>query len=185
MSLQHILLGLLADQPGSGYDLNKRLQAEGQHFWTTDQSQIYRALYKMQAEGWVDYETVIQQDSPNKKVYHVTDDGVGQLQEWLQTEFEESPPGFIWLAKLYLGHELESGDVQKILSERLDTIRSFKSWAQRSYAELSSSSSSSNGSGETIHRIRLMTIEYKLQMLNAEITWLETQLETIKHLQTS
>ncbi|MEO1643977.1 MAG: PadR family transcriptional regulator, partial [Chloroflexota bacterium] len=49
MSLQHILLGLLSDEPGSGYDLNKRLQAEGQHFWTTDQSQIYRALYKMQA----------------------------------------------------------------------------------------------------------------------------------------
>ncbi|MEL6309563.1 MAG: PadR family transcriptional regulator [Chloroflexota bacterium] len=184
MSLQHILLGLLSDEPGSGYDLNKRLQAEGQHFWTTDQSQIYRALYKMQAEGWVDYETVIQQDSPNKKVYHVTDNGVEQLQEWLHTEFDESPPGFIWLAKLYLGHELEADDVQKILSERLDTIKTFKSWAQRSYAELSSNGNGSNGT-DKIHRIRLMTIEYKLQMLNAEITWLETQLETIKHLQIS
>ena len=179
MSLQHILLGLLVDQPGSGYDLNKRLQAEGQHFWTTDQSQIYRALYKLQADSLVDFETIIQQDSPNKKVYHITDAGRQQLKQWLNDRFEETQPAHIWLAKLYLGRDLHSNDIQQVLIDRLGTVKMFKKWAKETHKELLAHSN-----GHQIHKVRQMTLEYKLSILNAEIEWLQTQLDTIGELQT-
>lgn len=179
MSLQHILLGLLNDEPGSGYDLNKRLQSEAQHFWMTDQSQIYRALYKLQAENWVNYETVIQEDSPNKKVYHITDAGRDALHQWLHDETHENPPAYLWLSKLYLGRDLQAKDVHHMMITRLEKVRQFKAWAQDSHTKLSNSAN-----GHLIHKVRLMTFEYDIQMLDAEIEWLEAQLKTIDELLT-
>ncbi|MBC7811849.1 MAG: PadR family transcriptional regulator, partial [Burkholderiales bacterium] len=75
MSLQHILLGVLKDEPLSGYDLNKFFQYVMQYMWPTEQSQIYRALYKLHEFGWVEIEYVVQDENPNKKIYHLTDAG--------------------------------------------------------------------------------------------------------------
>ncbi|MEO1291041.1 MAG: PadR family transcriptional regulator [Chloroflexota bacterium] len=179
MSLQHILLGLLNDRPGSGYDLNKRLQSEGQHFWMTDQSQIYRALYKMQAEEWVRYETVIQQDSPNKKVYYITETGRAELKAWLHEDTVENPPAYLWLAKLYLGRDLDVDKMQHIILQRLEQVRQYKQWAQSSRHELANGTN-----GHRIYAVRLMTFDYNLQILDAEIEWLEEQLNSIRQLET-
>lgn len=62
MSLPHMLLGLLEEGSMSGYELNKAIHDSIRHFWTTDQSQIYRALHKMEADGWLRVETVILPD---------------------------------------------------------------------------------------------------------------------------
>src|SRR5258707_12071742 len=91
MSLPHLLLGLLNASPMSGYDLNKVFNTTIQHFWTTDQSQIYRTLYKLEEEGKVRVETIIQEDNPNKKVYHVTEVGAAELRQWLSKPLHETP----------------------------------------------------------------------------------------------
>ena len=69
MSLPHIILGMLRNGPKSGYDMNKELETVIHYFWEADISRIYRSLNEMKKKGWVDFETVIQEDSPNKKVY--------------------------------------------------------------------------------------------------------------------
>jgi DNA-binding PadR family transcriptional regulator len=174
MSLQHILLGLLRHESGSGYDLNKRLQTYGQHFWTTDQSQIYRALYKMQDIGWVDFETIIQQESPNKKVYHITHDGIAELNRWLSESVEENPPNYIWLAQLYLGASLDQDTIRRLLSQRLKQVRELQVWTQRNYDTVRNQDKSLS-----IDKLRLLTLEYKLRMLETEQEWLEG---TLKHI---
>ncbi len=89
MSLPHLILGLLYRKPDSGYDLNKRFERTVANFWTTDQSQIYRTLYKLRDKAWVKVETVLQEDNPNKKVYSITDEGHKALVEWLQTPLQD------------------------------------------------------------------------------------------------
>lgn len=172
MSLQHILLGLLQHESGSGYDLNKRLQTQGQHFWTTDQSQIYRALYKMQEIGWVDFETIIQQESPNKKVYHISEDGIAELNRWLSESIEENPPNHIWLAQLYLGASLDREVAQTILGQRLNRVREFQTWTQRNHDHIREQDTLS-----PIDKLQLLTLDYNLCILEAEIAWLERNLE--------
>ena len=47
MSLDHAILGFLALEPMSGYDLKRVFDQSVQHFWPATQSQIYRSLGKM------------------------------------------------------------------------------------------------------------------------------------------
>lgn len=53
MSLSHVILGWLSYERMTGYDLNGAIEISTQHFWSTSQSQIYRTLKKLKAEGWV------------------------------------------------------------------------------------------------------------------------------------
>jgi len=53
MALEHAILGFLDYGPMSGYDLKKTFDDSVNHFWTAQQSQIYRALKKMVGDGWV------------------------------------------------------------------------------------------------------------------------------------
>ena len=85
MSLQHLILGVLKYRPLSGYDLNKAFRASVEHFWNTEQSQIYRALSKLHEAGWVEMKQVPQATLPSKKIYHLTDAGREELYRWLAT----------------------------------------------------------------------------------------------------
>ena len=176
MSLQHILLGFLREEPGSGYDLNKRLESQAKHFWTTEQSQIYRALYRMQAAGWVVYETVVQEDSPNKKIYRLTDAGNDELRRWLREPMEEALPSHIWLAKLYVGENLEYTDVANIMRKRRATLSEYRLWVQLRRRLIEPQST--NHTREST--LRLLTLDHSLRLLDAEIAWLDSTLDRLR-----
>lgn len=165
MSLQHILLGLLDEQPSSGYELNKRLQDVGQHFWVTEQSQVYRALYKMLNLNYVEYETVIQENSPNKKVYQLTQAGKQALEQWLRQPIERNQPLQIWLAQIYLGASLTSEEITQLIEARIDEVDNKLEWALQRL---------DNEAGQTprMTEIRRITIEYHINMLENEREWL-------------
>jgi PadR family transcriptional regulator, regulatory protein AphA len=174
MSLQHILLGFLREEAGSGYDLNKRLDAQAKHFWTTEQSQIYRALYRMHAAGWIVFETVIQDDSPNKKIYHLTTAGAAELERWLRQPTEEVLPSHIWLAKLYVGQNLEYADVAQIMQSRRATLVEYRGWVHLRRRLIEQQSAKNV---ETT--LRLLTLEHSLRLLDAEINWLDNTLDKL------
>ena len=54
MSLRHALLGLLADRPGSGWDLLKRFEASLAFVWPATQSQLYTELGRMTDDGLIE-----------------------------------------------------------------------------------------------------------------------------------
>jgi DNA-binding PadR family transcriptional regulator len=177
MSLQHILLGFLREESGSGYDLNKRLDAQAKHFWTTEQSQIYRALYRMQAADWVEFETVIQANSPNKKVYNLTEKGNAELERWLREPTEETLPSHIWLAKLYIGQNLDYADVAQIIRERRTTMGEYRLWVllRRRLIEQKNSDDT-----ETV--LRLLTLDHTLRLIDTEISWFDSTIEKLQAL---
>src|SRR5262245_8578767 len=82
-TLGFALLGLLARDPLSGYDIAARLQRGVGPFWRAHHSQIYPELARLQADGLVEFEVVEQRDRPAKKVYAVTDPGRRALAEWV------------------------------------------------------------------------------------------------------
>ena len=51
MSLRHALLGLLAQHPGSGWDLLKRFESSLASVWPATQSQLYTELGKLTEDG--------------------------------------------------------------------------------------------------------------------------------------
>lgn len=107
MSLPHLLMGLINVEPITGYDLNKRFERGVQNFWTVSQSQIYRALHRMEKDGWVEVEMVVQEGSPNKKVYQLTETGRTELLTWLSQPIIVNKDYLPKMGQIFFGDALE------------------------------------------------------------------------------
>jgi DNA-binding PadR family transcriptional regulator len=83
MSLEFAILGFLNYHPYSGYDLKKVLDVSVRHFWSADQSQIYRTLARLKEQGYLEMEKQAQSDRPDRKVYSITPAGRQALLGWL------------------------------------------------------------------------------------------------------
>lgn len=83
MALEHALLVALREQPASGLELTRRFSRSIGFFWSATHQQVYRVLGRMDADGWVEVETVAQDGRPDKKVYAVTELGAAALADWL------------------------------------------------------------------------------------------------------
>lgn len=82
-TLGFALLGLLARDPRSGYDLARLMRVPVGLFWKAGHSQIYPELARLERLGLVTHERVEQLDRPNKKTFSITPAGRRELQGWL------------------------------------------------------------------------------------------------------
>ncbi|MBP0027578.1 PadR family transcriptional regulator [Roseofilum reptotaenium CS-1145] len=103
MALAHTILTVLAHAPQSGYDISKQFDEQVSCFWKASQQQIYRELSKMEDQGWVNYETIIQPGKPDKKVYHLTAEGKVQLLRWFAEPTTPTPIREDLLVKVLAG----------------------------------------------------------------------------------
>ncbi|MDD0858517.1 PadR family transcriptional regulator [Arthrobacter alpinus] len=85
--LECIVLGRLATNPMSGYDLYKWMSKEAPYFgYSPKPPQIYRQLNDFLTKGWVGV-TVDQRGSgPDAKVYTLTPAGVAAFLDWAMSE---------------------------------------------------------------------------------------------------
>lgn len=120
MSLAHAILGLLKEEPRTGYDLKTQgFDRRVNHFWSADQAQIYRTLDKLVEQGWVESQLEIQQDHPNRKVYHITSDGEKELHHW---QLETQPPSTIrepFLIQFFFGSNLSNSELIRLLEDQI------------------------------------------------------------------
>jgi PadR family transcriptional regulator, regulatory protein AphA len=90
VSLRHALLGVLKDQPLTGYDLVRHFQGTVGYLWSAPQSQIYPELRRMEAEGLVKARVAPRGQRAQKRIYSVTEEGMAELRRWA-TEFMPLP----------------------------------------------------------------------------------------------
>ncbi|WP_318767541.1 PadR family transcriptional regulator [Lactiplantibacillus carotarum] len=81
--LQFIILGLLNQQPLTGYDLTKAFDNEIGEFWQAQHSQIYPQLKRLEEQGYVTHEVTVSGERLEKKLYHVTPAGSAVLRDWI------------------------------------------------------------------------------------------------------
>ncbi|HEY2717502.1 MAG TPA: PadR family transcriptional regulator [Solirubrobacterales bacterium] len=88
MSLRHALLGLLAEQPASGWDLSHRFDEVLGAVWPAGHPQIYGELRKLEQEGLI----AVDSEGPRRrKAYRVTDAGLTAVRGWLaETEVDHT-----------------------------------------------------------------------------------------------
>ena len=82
-TLEFALLGLLADAPMNGYDLQKMFDMSLANAWAAGHSQIYPALAKLEKRGLIE---VRHTGSRNSKTYGATPDGLTALRSWLDSD---------------------------------------------------------------------------------------------------
>ena len=181
MSLSHIILGILNQQPLSGYDLNKEFNSTVAHFWQTEQSQIYRTLHKLEEDDYVTVETIIQEHTPNKKIYSITKAGREALHTWLRKT--KKPPAVrdAQLASLFFGAEIEPETV----------IAQVEHWLQTSHTQLQILQAikenippeSTMGHWQRHQIMEYLTLDYGIYTYTLEIEWLEKTLRLLREMQ--
>lgn len=83
MSLPHVLLGLLADAPSTGYDLARAIHEELDPVWRAELSQIYPALGRLRRAGYVVLRVLGPHRGPRRNLYRVTAAGRRELRRWV------------------------------------------------------------------------------------------------------
>ena len=82
MSLEHVLLVLLADRPDTGYELKKRIDQELEPFWRAELSQIYPSLAKLHRAGFASAKVLGPARGPGRIRYRITQTGRKELERW-------------------------------------------------------------------------------------------------------
>src|SRR5688572_20586279 len=81
MSLRFALLGALADQPRSGYELLKHFEESLAYAWPASHSQIYPELGRLLSENLIEQAAAGPRGS---KTYAVTATGLAEVRRWLR-----------------------------------------------------------------------------------------------------
>jgi PadR family transcriptional regulator AphA len=80
MSLRHSVLGLLALQPATGYELLQKFDNSLSHAWHASHSQIYPELARLSEEGLAE---IVGEGPRRSKTYAITSAGREELRRWL------------------------------------------------------------------------------------------------------
>ena len=118
MSLRYALLGLLAEEPASGYDLAKRFERVLQRYaWHAQHSQIYPELNRMAVDGLI---TVVAEGARGRRTYAITDTGRADLRQWMV-----NPPDVIvvrneFVLRLFLLSTLDPAEARRLLERTAD-----------------------------------------------------------------
>jgi PadR family transcriptional regulator, regulatory protein AphA len=101
-----VLLGLLALEPMSGYDLRQTILASVGHFWNESYGQIYPNLKKLATGGFVTCKTERQKHKPDRRIYSITNKGRERLATWLAVPPQPEVPRNELLLKLFFGEQV-------------------------------------------------------------------------------
>ena len=136
MSLRHAVLGMLADEPGSGYDLLKRFERAMSGVWPATQSQLYGELGKLETAGMIH----VQAAGPRgRKEYEITEAGLAELRHWL-VDVEPAVPRSSGMLRVYFlgsvrpdqarAYLARMGKVAEVREKRLAEVESSIDWGE-------------------------------------------------------
>lgn len=83
MSVKYGLLGILARKSQHGYELKRSFEQITGGFWELNYGQIYQTLDRLEQDGLVTYSVEHEENVPDKKVYEITANGRGALNNWI------------------------------------------------------------------------------------------------------
>ena len=87
------ILGLVAEQPRHGYQIEQDITARGMRNWTEiGFSSIYYILNKLEKAGWLASQLKAQGGGPARKVYHLTAPGGQVYREAVRQRLAEPRP---------------------------------------------------------------------------------------------
>ncbi|GHK05592.1 PadR family transcriptional regulator [Streptomyces sp. Y2F8-2] len=118
MALRHAVLAALLDGELSGYQLAKAFDVGVANFWYAQPQQLYAELTRLEKEGLVAGREVVQESRPNKRLFHVTDAGLAELENFTAAS---AKPAFIrddLLVKVQAADRVDTDALIAELAER-------------------------------------------------------------------
>ena len=85
LSPEMALLGQLFGAPGHGYDLHRKVISDLGEVWHLSQSQAYSILRRLETQGDISLEEIIQEKLPPRQLLRMTEQGRKRFLNWLET----------------------------------------------------------------------------------------------------
>lgn len=161
--LRGVLLGLLLERPGHGYDLANRLIARLGETWRFDLKDVYRLLDKLEDEGLVSSQEEPRRNNERRTrlAYHPTEQASSALECWMETLTPREPVRLGLYAKLAVARPQ---DVPRLLL----ALREY----ERECSELAQLVRPSDGEVRSWAALRMdCTRDATYTMLRTEIAW--------------
>lgn len=135
MSLRIAALGLLASEPGSGYDLLRHFEKSLANVWPATQSQLYGELNRLAEAGLIEVTDI---GPRGRKEYRITDAGRAELRRWVADSHDDQPFRSAALLRVFLLAALPPAEAQSHMErmaehadaevERLERLRDSIAW---------------------------------------------------------
>lgn len=88
--LELLVLSIIKNRSGiSGYDIIQEIDKKFKGMWNASAGTIYPLLSRLSEKGYVNIEQVVE-NNRLKKLYHITDKGINELQNTLNSNFRRS-----------------------------------------------------------------------------------------------
>jgi DNA-binding PadR family transcriptional regulator len=155
------LLALLAKEPAHGYELKSQLeQIFGEAYPAPNIGQIYVTLQRLERDGLVRSQDVVQMTRPNKRVYELTDAGREAVVEWVDKASDGPRVRDEFFMKLALSQ----------LSGTSDRLGLINRQRRHYLAQMRSLSELAGGADGSVPRL---LIEGAMLHLQADLDWLQ------------
>ena len=122
MSLRFALLGLLAVQPASGYDLKRAINRSTYFIWNATGPQIYNTLHNLRAEGYITSKALAQTGKPDKQIHTITGSGRAALKAFMGEPIRASVTRDEVLLRIFFGNFATGKAIRRELGAYLDRI---------------------------------------------------------------
>ena len=176
MNLETVVLGFLNEQPMSGYDLSKKIDASVGFFWHATHPQIYTCLRKLESRGFVTFTHELQPSGPARKIYTITADGKRFLLDSLSNVIQPFEVKFPLLVAMFHGSELGKEHWISILESQLEEQKAKLQLYQDIRKEIPTVDPDQNLSVF----LKLRTVEFGIGYQKYFINWLKETLEELK-----
>jgi len=166
VSLRYFILGLLARQPMSGYDIKRFVKGLSWLIGSPSSGSLYPALRSLLEDQLVSVEVFPGVDKPPRKIYSIEQVGRDALEEWIEKPVASEAPLKAFVMRLLLADSFSPANLAAYLQQRRAQVATH----QADLAKI----------GETLdtgtHLGLRLALNYGLELASAEMAWLDNTL---------
>jgi DNA-binding PadR family transcriptional regulator len=163
VSLRYFILGLLAQQSMSGYDIRRFLKSLSWLIGNPSPGSLYPILRALPEEGLATVETIPGLDKPPKKTYTITEAGRQELQAWIDQPAGAEAPLKAFLMRLLLAGNFSPAGLMAHLEQRRAQVAAHHDALHEAVDMVQ----------EKDDLGQFLAMDYGLALAMAELTWLD------------
>ncbi|MGI9415712.1 MAG: PadR family transcriptional regulator [Hyphomicrobiales bacterium] len=163
MSLRFTLLGLLALESASGYDLKRTIERSTYFIWNATGPQIYSTLRKLREEGYITSVSLPQKGRPEKQIHTITPEGRAALQDFMNEPIRASVTRDEVLLRIFFGNFASKKIVMRELESYLERIRQERAFLEATEARVTAHP----GRKHEARRFQLLSLRLKVAQYRA------------------
>jgi DNA-binding PadR family transcriptional regulator len=167
MSLRYGLLGLLAEGPASGYDLNRRFQETLGAAWPAQHPKIYAELGRLADDGLIEVDS---HGPRRRKAYRITEDGRAAVRRWLVEGADGGVDHTLRFEPLLRTFFLWLMEPEDVLRHLEGEERFYTEWAELFRGMAEAKDRGDYGTAPSVQSFRV-TIEAAVRMYQALADW--------------